>query len=92
MNTIPPHKRQPLSTGSEWSFDLLEAYDKEISRIAKEYRLDTYPNQIEVITTEQMMDAYSSVGMPLGYHHWSFGKQFLSVEQGYKRGQMGLAS
>ena len=91
MTTTATDKRQPLSTGSEWSFELLEAYDREISRIAKEYRLDTYPNQIEVITTEQMMDAYSSVGMPLGYNHWSFGKQFLSVEQGYKRGQMGLA-
>ncbi|WP_086479644.1 SpoVR family protein [Oceanospirillum sanctuarii] len=87
----PDNKREPISKGSEWSFELLEDYDREISRIAKEYRLDTYPNQIEVITTEQMMDAYSSVGMPLGYHHWSFGKQFLSVEQGYKRGQMGLA-
>jgi stage V sporulation protein R len=38
-----------------------------------------------------MMDAYSSVGMPVGYHHWSFGKQFLGIEQRYRRGQMGLA-
>jgi spore cortex formation protein SpoVR/YcgB (stage V sporulation) len=38
-----------------------------------------------------MMDAYSSTGMPLGYHHWSLGKQFLSTEQKYKRGHMGLA-
>ena len=37
------------------------------------------------------MDAYSSTGMPLGYHHWSLGKQFLSTEQKYKRGHMGLA-
>ena len=43
----------------------------------RDYGLDTYPNQIEVITAEQMMDAYSSVGMPVGYHHWSYGKQFL---------------
>lgn len=84
-------KDKLISTGSEWNFELLDDYDREIKRIAKEYKLDTYPNQIEVITSEQMMDAYSSVGMPLGYHHWSFGKQFLSVEQGYRRGQMGLA-
>ena len=84
-------KREPISTGSEWTFELLDDYDREIKRIAREYKLDTYPNQIEVITSEQMMDAYSSVGMPLGYNHWSFGKQFLSVEQGYRRGQMGLA-
>jgi len=38
-----------------------------------------------------MMDAYASVGMPLGYHHWSYGKQFLNIENSYKRGQMGLA-
>ncbi|MDH5692574.1 MAG: SpoVR family protein, partial [Gammaproteobacteria bacterium] len=34
---------------------------------------------------------YSSVGMPVGYHHWSFGKQFLETEKRYKRGAMGLA-
>ena len=38
-----------------------------------------------------MMDAYSSIGMPVGYHHWSHGKRFVSTEQTYKRGQMGLA-
>ncbi|MEJ2565086.1 MAG: SpoVR family protein [Gammaproteobacteria bacterium] len=76
---------------SEWTFDLLRRYDEQIAKVAAEYKLDTYPNQIEVISAEQMMDAYSSVGMPVGYHHWSFGKQFLSVEQRYKRGHMGLA-
>ena len=44
-----------------------------------------------MISAEQMMDAYSTVGMPLGYAHWSFGKRFLGVEQRYKSGQMGLA-
>ena len=33
--------------------------------------LDVYPNQIEVITAEQMLDAYASTGMPLFYKHWS---------------------
>ncbi len=89
--TATEKKRQPLSTGSEWTFELVRAYDREIGRIAERYALDTYPNQIEVITAEQMMDAYASVGMPLGYHHWSYGKHFLATEKGYKRGQMGLA-
>lgn len=80
-----------ISATSEWTFDLLKDYDREISRIAADFGLDTYPNQIEVISAEQMMDAYSTIGMPVGYHHWSFGKQFLSVEQRYKRGHMGLA-
>ena len=84
-------KREPISTGSEWTFELIQQYDEEIARVARHYGLDTYPNQIEVITSEQMMDAYSSVGMPLNYNHWSFGKQFGTTEQQYKRGQMGLA-
>ena len=84
--------RQPISSGSEWTFELIREYDREIGRIAHDiYGLDTYPNQIEVITAEQMMDAYASVGMPLGYHHWSYGKHFLHTEKHYKRGQMGLA-
>jgi len=84
-------KEDLISTGSEWNFELIERYDREIAAIAKEFKLDTYPNQIEIISSEQMMDAYASVGMPIGYNHWSYGKQFLSVEQNYKRGQMGLA-
>lgn len=82
----------PISTGSEWTFDLLHEYNSAIRDIAVgEYKLDVYPVQLEVITAEQMMDAYSSVGMPVNYHHWSFGKHFVSTEKSYKRGQMGLA-
>src|SRR5260221_392999 len=48
-----------------------------------------YPNQIEVITAEQMLDAYSSAGMPRFYKHWSFGKHFAHHEAFYRI--MGLA-
>ena len=84
-------RKEPLSRASEWNLELLEKYDVEISRVAKEYGLSTYPNQIEIINAEQMMDAYANVGMPLGYHHWSFGKQFINIEKNYRRGHMGLA-
>ena len=84
-------KKKPLSTTSEWNFALIADYDREIAKIAAEFGLDTYPNQIEVISSEQMMDAYASTGMPLGYHHWSYGKQFINTERSYSRGQMGLA-
>ncbi|SFN46976.1 Stage V sporulation protein SpoVR/YcgB, involved in spore cortex formation [Izhakiella capsodis] len=80
-----------LSDGPDWTFDLLGVYLHEIDRVAKHYRLETYPHQIEVITSEQMMDAYSSVGMPINYAHWSFGKKFIETEQRYKQGQQGLA-
>lgn len=80
-----------LCTGSDWSFELIETLDREIGKVAAEFELDTYPNQIEIISSEQMMDAYASNGMPLGYSHWSYGKQFLNVEGNYQRGMMGLA-
>jgi len=81
-------KPQPISETSEWTFDLINQYDQEIGAIAEEFGLDTYPNQIEIIRSEQMLDAYASIGMPLGYDHWSFGKRFLEVEQNYQRGHM----
>ncbi len=83
---------KPISTGSEWTFELVGEYDRAIREIAvDEFKLDVYPNQLEIITAEQMMDAYASVGMPVNYHHWSYGKHFVSTEKSYKRGQMGLA-
>ncbi|UMX54672.1 SpoVR family protein [Escherichia coli] len=93
MATIDSMNRDTtrLSDGPDWTFELLETYLAEVDRVAKLYRLDTYPHQIEVITSEQMMDAYSSVGMPINYPHWSFGKKFIETEQAYKHGQQGLA-
>jgi spore cortex formation protein SpoVR/YcgB (stage V sporulation) len=84
-------ERKPISTGSEWTFALIEEYELEIKKLAEEFKLDTYPNQIEIISSEQMMDAYAASGMPVYYRHWSFGKHFLGIENNYSRGQMGLA-
>ncbi|MEE9452411.1 MAG: SpoVR family protein [Gammaproteobacteria bacterium] len=83
--------KRPLSSDAEWSFPLIKQYDKAISKVAQDYGLDTYSNQIEVISSQQMIDAYASFGMPMSYYHWSFGKKFVNVEKNYKRGQMGLA-
>ena len=97
MSSLPqsksPAKRAdaPLPCPSEWSFELIELYHDAIARTARHFGLDTYANQLEVITAEQMMDAYASVGMPVNYRHWSFGKQFIATERSYRRGQMGLA-
>lgn len=82
---------KPISDQSDWTFDLIAAYDREIACSAERFQLDTYPNQIEIISSEQMMDAYASIGMPVGYNHWSFGKRFVETETTYRRGHMGLA-
>ncbi|HEY9050505.1 MAG TPA: SpoVR family protein [Gammaproteobacteria bacterium] len=84
-------KHKLLSDTSEWTFELIDSYHAEIERVAKNFKLDTYPVQLEIITAEQMLDAYAAIGMPVGYSHWSFGKEFVSNQKRYKRGQMGLA-
>ena len=86
-------KKKPrlIAEGSDWTIEAIARYDAEIGRVAKDYGLDTYRHQLEIITAEQMMDAYAAIGMPVYYHHWSFGKHFLETENRYKRGHMGLA-
>ena len=81
----------PISHGADWDFDLLERYHTAIAEVAAEFGLDTYPNQIEIITSEQMLDAYATTGLPVGYPHWSYGKEFIRNDQAYRRGMQGLA-
>ncbi|KAA2235858.1 SpoVR family protein [Salinarimonas soli] len=81
-----------LFQGRDWDFDTLRRLHDATEAIAKtELGLDMYPTRIEVITAEQMLDAYASVGMPLFYRHWSFGKHFAQHESTYRQGLMGLA-
>jgi stage V sporulation protein R len=81
-----------LYQGAEWDFGTLQRIHDACERIALgELGLDVYPTRIEVITTEQMLDAYSSIGMPLFYKHWSFGKHFTQHESLYRTGLRGLA-
>ncbi len=90
MTTLAPSKL--LYQGPDWDFELIKRVHGAIDEIAiKEMGLDPYPNQIEVITTEQMLDAYASTGMPLFYRHWSFGKHFARNEAMYRKGYQGLA-
>jgi len=77
---------------SDWTEETIIEADKIVSRIAKEHLgLDVYPNQFEIITSEQMLDAYSLIGLPISYNHWKFGKDFILNTNNYKKGRMGLA-
>ena len=81
-----------LFTGSEWDLPLIEKLWSSIDKLAREkFGLDHYTPQIEIITSEQMLDCYSSVAMPVMYNHWSFGKTFLQNERQYVAGIQGLA-
>ncbi|TGU97216.1 SpoVR family protein [Mesorhizobium sp. M00.F.Ca.ET.151.01.1.1] len=81
-----------LFSGSDWDFTKLSRVYDAIEAIAvEELHLDIYPVQMEIISSQQMLDAYSSVGMPLMYRHWSFGKHFLHQDLLYRKGGRGLA-
>src|ERR1700745_1378473 len=81
-----------LFNGPDWNFAALQRIHDACEEIARsELGLNTYPNQIEIITSEQMLDAFASGGLPLLYKHWSFGKHFVHEEAAYRRGLKGLA-
>jgi len=85
-----------INSRTDWTPALLERAWEEIAIISEEELelkpgVDLYPNQFEVVSAEQMLDAYSSIGLPVHYNHWSFGKEFLSNAKAYEKGRMGLA-
>ncbi len=81
-----------LYESAEWTFDLVnKAYDAVEEVALGDLGLNVYANQIEIITSEQMLDAYSSIGMPLMYRHWSYGKRFAQEELLYRKGHQSLA-
>lgn len=81
-----------ITSRTDWTPELIERAYRECEIIAREeLELEVYPNQIEIISSEQMIDAYASIGLPVHYNHWSFGKEFLRNHKAYESGRQGLA-
>jgi stage V sporulation protein R len=81
-----------LRSVGEWDQPLLDAYYKEIEEIAvNDFQLSTYPNQLEIISSDQMIEAYSTHAMPIMYDHWRYGKSLVSNKNAYDKGHMNLA-
>lgn len=89
---IEKEKFKAMFSNPNWDFETIQAADEVTNWVGKEFfRLDTYINQIEIVTSEQMLDAYSLIGLPTSYPHWKFGKDFVINQSSYKKGQMGLS-
>jgi stage V sporulation protein R len=85
-----------IDSRTDWTPEILRRAWDEIAKISvEELELvpgkDLYPNQFEIVSAEQMLDAYASIGLPVHYNHWSFGKEFLQNQKSYEKGQSGLA-
>ena len=84
-------KSKLLFKTSEWDFSSLSKTMDVLNKLSKELKLNIYQNQIEIVNSEQMLDAYASVGLPIMYKHWSFGKSLSREYDSYKKGKSGLA-
>lgn len=81
-----------LFTDSEWNFKLINKVWEAIDTIAKkEFNLDYYKPQIEIVSAQQMLEVMSTHGLPIMYDHWSFGKTFLKNKTAYQKGEINLA-
>lgn len=86
------NKPKLLYTSSDWTLELIEKVALEVQKIAEDdLGWKVRPLQIELISSDQMLDAYSSHALPLYYNHWSFGKRHLMDEANYNKGHSGLA-
>ena len=76
-----PKKNKLLWKDNDWTFEKIKLVDEAISEIAKGYGIETYRNQIEIISSEQIISGYASFGMPFLYGHCSYGKQFVQQKK-----------
>lgn len=80
-----------VTPDNDWTVEKLEEALAICEGIAKEWGISIYPNQLEIVSYQQMLSCYVTVGMPVMYHHWSFGKEYIAQEKDYAKGHSGLA-
>ena len=74
----------------EYSVEDLERCNKKIENTVKEYGLDFYPQEFEMIGFNDMIGYEAYVGMPSRYPHWSFGKSYEKNKMLYSLNLTGL--
>jgi spore cortex formation protein SpoVR/YcgB (stage V sporulation) len=81
-----------FKSGDDWNEDILKRCWEQCEIYARERLKQTYyPPQIEIVSAAQMLDAYTSSGLPIYYPHWSFGKELIRSERQYLSGKMNLS-
>lgn len=81
-----------LFEDSSWTIPQLHRAAQEIEIIGREEMgLDPYKGQIEIVSSDQMLDAYAMHGLPILYPHWSWGKSYVQNQLPYQQGKTGLA-
>ena len=78
-------------TGESWAVTDIEDFWIEIDKIGKEFNIDYPDTQIEILSSDQMVETIAMIGAPCSYDHWSIGKESIELKNSYKRGRTGLA-
>lgn len=81
-----------LFTEREWTTDLLESTWEFIDNLAKtKYKLTYNFPVLQVVNYEQLIEAMTYHGMPVGYDHWTYGRHYYEMMENYKKERMNLA-
>ncbi|MBE6087872.1 MAG: SpoVR family protein [Clostridium beijerinckii] len=74
----------------EYSFNDIEKWNEKIEKKVREYGLECYPQEFEIIGFNEMIGYEAYVGMPSRYPHWSFGKSYEKSKTLYSLNLTGL--
>ena len=76
--------------GSDYSMHDLLQYNSRIEEMVLDARLNTYPQEFEICSYEDMLGYEAYAGMPVRYPHWSFGKAYERKKTFYRYNLTGL--
>ena len=74
----------------DYTVEDLKIWNEKIEKKIKEYGLDFYPQEFEMIGFNDMIGYESYVGIPSRYPHWSFGKSYEKNKMLYSLNLTGL--
>jgi stage V sporulation protein R len=75
----------------DWTVEYLDEAWKAMDKAATKYGWKGYAPLFEIVTDQQMLDCYTTHGLPSMFDHWSFGEQSLKQDKQYRQGKVGLA-
>ena len=73
-----------------FTLEELIGWNNKIEIKAKEFGLDYYPQEFEIVSFEDMLSYEAYLGMPAHYPHWSFGKSYEKLKTLYTYNLTGL--
>ena len=68
----------------------IKKWNEKIEEKVKEFKLDVYPQEFEIIGYKEMISNEAYIGMPSKYPHWSYGKAYDKKKSLYDVNIIGL--